>query len=84
MPKIYLDSKLKMKYNPATTINPNKISINLIFRLKKKGSIKEVKKAPVLIVTKAIETLDTFIALKKKIQCSAIIIPVHKNCITPL
>ena len=41
--------------------------------------MREVKKAPVLIVTSAMETLETLIALKKKIQCSAMITPVPKN-----
>ena len=31
------------------------------------------------MVTNAIETFETFIALKKVIQCNAIIIPVNKN-----
>ena len=61
------------------TIRPNKISIGLIFLLKKKGSINDVKKAPVLIVTRATETLETLIALKKVIQWSAIKIPDKKN-----
>ncbi len=43
----------------------------------------DVKKAPVLMVTKATETLETFIALKKKIQCKAMIIPVNKNFTNP-
>lgn len=43
------------------------------------GSINDVKKAPVLMVTKATETLETLIALKKKIQCNAIMIPVKIN-----
>ena len=55
-------------YNPNITINPRIISNEFILLLKKMGSISDVKKAPVLIVTKAIETFDTFIALKKKIQ----------------
>ena len=57
-----------MIYNPTITNRPNKISIALIFLLKNIGSIKEAKKAPVLIVTKATETFDTFIALKKVTQ----------------
>ena len=72
-----------MIYRPKITIKPNIISSSLIFLLKKIGSIKETKKAPVLIVTKATETLDTFMALKKKIQCKAIIIPVNKNLRIP-
>jgi hypothetical protein len=50
-----------------------------MLRLKKIGSIRETKKAPVLIVTRATETVDTLIAVKKKIQCKAIRIPVKKN-----
>ena len=61
------------------TIAPKKISINLILLLKKNGSINDVKNAPVLIVTNATETLDTLIALKKVIQCNAIMIPESKN-----
>ncbi len=57
-----------MIYKPAITINPRIISNNLIFLLKKTGSIIDVKKAPVLMVTKATDTFDTFMALKKKIQ----------------
>jgi hypothetical protein len=83
IPNLYCVSKLKITYKPAITSSPNTISIDFILLLKNKGSIKEVKNAPVLIVTKAIETLDTFIALKKNTQCNAIIIPVHKNFKTP-
>ena len=53
------------------------------FLLKKMGSINDVKKAAVLMVTRATETLDTFMALKKKIQCKAMIIPVNKNLVNP-
>ena len=73
-----------MIYKPKITIKPNIISKSLIFLLKKIGSMNETKKAPVLIVTRATETLDTFMALKKKIQCKAIIIPVNKNLKIPL
>ena len=73
-----------MIYRPKITIKPNIISKSLIFLLKKIGSMNETKKAPVLIVTRATETLDTFMALKKKIQCKAIIIPVNKNLKIPL
>ena len=73
-----------MIYRPKITINPNIISNGLILLLKKIGSIKDTKKAPVLIVTKATETLDTLMALKKKIQCKAIITPVTKNLKIPL
>ena len=68
-----------MMYNPITTKTPKTISRVFIFRLKKIGSNNDVKNAPVLMVTKATETLDTFIALKKATQCNAIIIPVKKN-----
>lgn len=43
----------------------------------------EVKNAPVLIVTKATETLDTLIALKNVIQCNAIKSPVKINLMIP-
>lgn len=43
----------------------------------------DVKKAPVLMVTKATETFDTLMALKKKIQWVAMIIPVIRNLINP-
>ena len=71
-------------YKPKITIKPSTISSNLILLLKNSGSISDVKKAPVLIVTKATETLDTFMALKKKIQCKAIMIPVNKNLTIPV
>lgn len=68
IPNWYWLSKLKMIYNPAITSNPKTISSSFILLLKNTGSINDVKKAPVLIVTKATETFDTLIALKKKIQ----------------
>ena len=68
-----------MIYRPTITIKPRTISKGLIFLLKKIGSIKDTKKAPVLMVTNATEILETFMALKKKIQCNAIITPVIKN-----
>lgn len=79
IPNPYLLSKLKIMYKPTITNAPKSISIRFIFLLKKIGSINDVKKAPVLIVTKATDTLDTFIALKKVIQCTAMMIPVIKN-----
>ena len=63
----------------ATTMSPKKISIPFTFLLKKNGSINDVKKAPVLIVTNATETLETLIALKNVIQCNAIKVPDIKN-----
>ena len=60
-------------------MSPKTISNLLILLLKKRGSINDTKKAPVLIVTRATETLDTLMALKKKIQCNAITTPVRKN-----
>ena len=65
-------------------MSPKTISNLLIFLLKKIGSINDTKKAPVLIVTKATETLDTLMALKKNIQCKAIITPVRKNFPIPI
>ena len=53
IPNVYWDSKLKIIYNPPMTIIPKKISVALIFLLKKKGSISDVKKAPVLMATNA-------------------------------
>ncbi len=84
IPNLYWLSKLKMIYKPSTTNNPRIISNDLILLLKKIGSINEVKNAPVLIVTKATDTLETLMALKKKIQCVAIIIPVNKNLTSAL
>ena len=84
IPNLYWLSKLKMIYKPRITNNPRIISNDLIRLLKKIGSINEVKNAPVLIVTKATETLETLMALKKKIQCVAIIIPVNKNLTSAL
>ena len=60
-------------------MEPKISSTGRIFRLKKKGSTKEVKNAPVLMVTKATETFDTLIAWKKNIQWTAIMTPVPKN-----
>ena len=65
---MYCDSKLKIIYRPATTIRPRTISIAFILLLKKNGSINDVKKAPVLMVTNATETLETLMALKNVIQ----------------
>ena len=84
IPNLYWLSKLKMIYKPRITNNPRIISNDLILLLKKIGSINEVKNAPVLIVTKATDTLETLMALKKKIQCVAIIIPVNKNLTSAL
>ena len=84
IPNLYWLSKLKMIYKPRITNKPRIISNDLILLLKKIGSINEVKNAPVLIVTKATETLETLMALKKKIQCVAIIIPVNKNLTSAL
>ena len=84
IPNLYWLSKLKMIYKPRITNKPKIISNDLILLLKKIGSINEVKNAPVLIVTKATDTLETLMALKKKIQCVAIIIPVNKNLTSAL
>ena len=84
IPNLYWLSKLKMIYKPRITNKPRIISNDLILLLKKIGSINEVKNAPVLIVTKATDTLETLMALKKKIQCVAIIIPVNKNLTSAL
>ncbi len=73
-----------MIYKPIITNRPKTISSDFILLLKKTGSINEVKKAPVLMVTKATDTLDAFIALKKNIQWVAIITPVIKNLKTPV
>lgn len=43
------------------------------------GSRIEVKKAPVDSVARVMDTLETFIAAKKVIQCKAIIIPAKKS-----
>ena len=51
----------------------------MIFLLKNRGSKREAKKAPVDIIAKVIETLDTFIAEKKVTQCKAIINPTKQN-----
>lgn len=61
------------------TSAPKKISMTLIFLLKKKGSMKEVKNAPVLMVTRATEILEILIALKKVIQCRAMRTPEKMN-----
>ncbi len=66
-------------YKPKITNDPSIISTKFIFLLKKNGSIKEAKKAPVLIVTNATDTFETLIALKKVIQCTAIMSPEIKK-----
>ena len=62
---MYLPSTLNMIESPKTTINPKKISYQIIFFPKKMGSISEVKKAPVDKQASVIETLETLMALKK-------------------
>ena len=71
-------------YKPIHTKKPNTISNTLMRLLKKRGSIRETKKAPVLIVTNATETLETLIAEKKNTQCRAMRIPVPKNFAIPM
>ncbi len=71
-------------YNPAITINPNNNSKKINLLLKNRGSISDVNNAPVLIATKAIETLATFMAEKNATQCKAIIVPLIKNFNNPL
>ncbi len=78
-PKVCSLSTLKIKYNPAITISPKNNSKRISLLLKNNGSISDVNNAPVLIAIKAIDTLDTFMAEKKAIQCKAIIIPLNKN-----
>ena len=68
-----------MIYKPTITNRPRIISNDLMRLLKKTGSIREVKKAPVLMVTNATDTFETFIAEKNAIQWSAIRIPLIKN-----
>ena len=79
IPKVYSVSKLKIRYKPEITIKPKKSSKIMSFLLKKMGSIIEVNSAPVLMATNATETLDTLMAEKKKIQCTAINTPPIKN-----
>ena len=50
-----------------------------ILRLKNKGSKKAVNNAPVERVLKATDTLDIFIAQKKRIQCKPITAPIPSN-----
>ena len=51
--------------SPKTTIIPKKSSYQIIFFLKKMGSIIEVKKAPVDRQANVMDTFETFMALKK-------------------
>ena len=81
IPNKYSDSTLKIIYNPIITINPKITSYLIIFLLKKIGSKNEAKKAPVDIIAKVIETLETLIALKNANQCKAIINPTKANFI---
>ena len=50
----------------------------MIFRLKKKGSRKATNNEVEASVVSVMETLETFNASKKKIQCAAVITPVPK------
>ena len=67
-----------------TTNMPKNNSSLLTRRLKNKGSINEVKNAPVLIIIKATETFDDLIAKKKVTQCNAMVIPPRINFINNL
>ena len=69
----------KIINTPQITKNPKIISTGLTFLLKKIGSIKEAKKAPVENIAKVIEIFDCSIASKKVIQCRAIITPAIEN-----
>lgn len=79
MPLIYSNSAWVMMYTPNIMISPNKISYQIIFLLKNKGSIRAAKKAPVENMDKAIEILACFMDAKKVIQCRAIKIPAIEN-----
>ncbi|MCY1486506.1 hypothetical protein D9M68_201500 [compost metagenome] len=72
IPKMYRVSTCMIIKSPPMIINPKKTSYQSIFLLKKIGSNIEAKNAPVENTASVIETLETFIALKKKIQCRAI------------
>ena len=60
------------------------ISYHIIFRLKKIGSIKDAKTAPVENIANAIDMFDCLIDSKKVIQCKAIIAPAIENLINVL
>ena len=79
MPFKYFNSVLVINQTPKTTIAPNSISYQIILLLKNRGSINEVKKAPVENIANAIDMLDCSIDSKKVIQCKAIIVPAIKN-----
>ena len=57
------------------------ISYAMIFRLKNIGSKKATKSEAEAKVVSVMETLEILSALKKKIQCAAVIIPVPKYLI---
>ncbi len=68
-------SKLKMKIKPITAINPTTPSFQFHLVAVIHGATMETKMALVLKTVKAVETLDTLMAVKKQIQCAAIITP---------
>ena len=51
----------------------------MILRLKKKGSMRDAKKAPVENIARVMDIFEALIAAKKVIQWSAIIIPASEN-----
>ena len=61
------------------TNNPKSNSYPTILRLYTIGSIIAAKNAPVDIMARATETVDTFIAKKKVTQCKATIMPAKVN-----
>jgi hypothetical protein len=61
---------------PPIIAKERRISYNLIFRLKKIGSIKDIKNVLELIAIIAIETEETLIASKKVSQCAPTINPI--------
>ena len=56
-------------------MSPKNTSYQSIFLLKNKGSSKAAKNAPIENIAKVMETLETFMALKKVIQWMAISTP---------
>ena len=79
IPVMNLYSLWKINDTPTITIIPNTISYQISWRLNIKGSINDVKKAPLENMAKAIETLDWSIDSKKVTQCRAIIMPPKQN-----
>ncbi len=68
-------SKLKMKIKPITAIDPTTPSFQFHLVAVIQGATTETKIALVLRTVNAVDTLETLMAVKKQIQCAAMMIP---------